>query len=438
MYFLYIACIQLFFWESTSRSVDIFSDEEKENCEEARKEFLTPTDRIMRNLHVEDVRKIVFEGDMVLSASQKARWSKTGYLQRNIYRLMKEKWPDNIIKYKFSKPSPDTSMVLAAMKEWSKKTCIKFLEGTGNVLNIFKGTGCYTQVGYHPKNMQMSVGSICNKGTVVHLLGHAIGLPHQHSRPDRDNHLFIQYHNTALEDVLYLNYKGYDACPYDYGSVMHFDTYGLSYNGESVFLGKTEKEARDGLMLSPTIGGDWRAPSDSDAALVNSEYDCPATPCSSRPATPPACNQDVLATQAQFERTVTFKTMMTERSKAISCIWKTEVPETLPCSRAAIAVTLSESPDSDLKRVWFASGCRLFHMEIFDPNADMSYFYCAAQFARNPTKVFVSTARKIYAIVRMYPADWEGFETAALGTGRVKFSNIKDFVCAGEINGKCF
>ncbi|KAF0309982.1 Protein SpAN [Amphibalanus amphitrite] len=268
-------------------------------------------------------------------------------------------------------------MVIAAMKEWSKKTCIKFSETTGNVLSIFRGTGCYAQVGYHAKNMQMSVSSLCDKGTVVHLLGHVIGLPHQHSRPDRDDHLFIQYHNTALEDVLYLNYKGYDLCPFDYGSVMHFDTYGLSYNGESVFLGKTEHEAEDGLMLSPTIGADWSAPSDSDAALVNSEYGCPAKPCSTRKAQPPACNQDVVTTQAQFERTVTFKTMLTERSRAISCIWKT-----------------------------------------------------GAQFARNPTKVFVSTAKKIYGIVRMYPADWEGFETAALDTGKVRFFNIKDFVCA--------
>ncbi|XP_037087984.1 high choriolytic enzyme 1-like [Pollicipes pollicipes] len=420
------------------RSVNIFSDEEKEKCEDARKKFLTSTDRIMRNWHGEDVRKIVFEGDMVLSSTQKGRWGKTGYLTENSSPLIHEKWPKNTVNYAFSTPTPDKPMILKAMEEWSTKTCMKFAEGTGNVLRIFQGTGCYAQVGYHSKNMQMSVSEICDKGTVVHLLGHVIGLVHQHSRPDRDRFLHIQFHNTALEDVLFLNYKDYDKCPYDYRSVMHYDMYGLSYNGESVFLGRSEDKKVDGLVLSSAIGTDWTKPSDSDAALVNREYGCPLKKCSDLKPQPPKCNQDVRADQVHFERSVTFKSMMTDRHKAISCIWKTEVPETLPCSRAAISVTLSEKPDDDLKRVWFASGCRLFHVEIFDPDADMSYFYCAAQFARKATKVFVSTARKIYGIVRLYPADWEGFETAALETGKVKFFNIKDFVCAGEINGKCF
>lgn len=420
------------------RSVDIFSDEEKQNCDDARKDFLTPTDRIMRNWQIDDVRKIVFEGDMVLSSNQKNRWTKTGYLTENIKPLIHEKWPKNTVNYKFGKPAPDRAMVLAAMKEWSTKTCMKFGEGTGNVLSIFRGTGCYAQVGYHTKNMQMSVADFCDKGTVVHLLGHVIGLVHQHSRPDRDQHLHIQFHNTALEDVLFLNYKDYDKCPYDYRSAMHFDMYGLSYNGESVFLGKSQDKTADGLVLSSAIGTDWTSPSDSDAALVNREYGCPLKQCSQDQPKPPKCNQDVKALQSHFERVVTFKSMMTERHKAISCIWKTEVPAALTCSRAALSVTLTEKPDTDLKRVWFASGCRLFHVEIFDPDADMSYFYCAAQFARKATKVFVSTARRIYGIVRLYPADWEGFETAALGSGKVKFFNIKDFVCAGEINGKCF
>ena len=92
----------------------------------------------------------------------------------------------------------------------------------------------------------------------------------------------------------------------------------------------------------------------------------------------------------------------------------------------------------DLKRVWFAAGCRLFQVEVFDPIADMSYFYCSAQFARKESKVFVGTSRQIYAIVKMYPAKWNGFTESALSTGSVKFFNIKDFVCAGEINGKCY
>ncbi|XP_037087707.1 dnaJ homolog subfamily B member 13-like [Pollicipes pollicipes] len=146
---------------------------------------------------------------------------------------------------------------------------------TGCSVDVETLDGRLLHVGYHSKNMQMSVSEICDKGTVVHLLGHVIGLVHQHSRPDRDRFLHIQFHNTALEDVLFLNYKDYDKCPYDYRSVMHYDMYGLSYNGESVFLGRSEDKKVDGLVLSSAIGTDWTKPSDSDAALVNREYGCP-------------------------------------------------------------------------------------------------------------------------------------------------------------------
>ncbi|XP_037071452.1 zinc metalloproteinase nas-4-like [Pollicipes pollicipes] len=431
-----LVCIYNLFVSITGRQVDIFSQDEKQKCEDARKAFLTSSDRAMRNWKIADVRKLVFEGDMIVTADQKSRWTQTGYLTENTQPLIQEKWASNTVTYTFGTPAPNKALITGAMKEWSSKTCIKFVEGSGNAIKITKGKGCYASLGYQSSGMQMSVSDLCDKGTVVHLLGHVIGIVHQHSRPDRDQFLFIQFHNTALEDVLFLNYKDYDKCPYDYGSVMHYDMFGLSYNGESVFLGKAK--GSDGMMLSSAIGQDWSSPSESDAALVNREYGCSAKSCSTKKIKPPKCNQEGLASQRQFERTVTFQSMMTETAKAISCIWKTEVPESLTCSRAAIAVTLSSNPSNDLKRVWFASGCRLFQVEIYDPSADMSYFYCGAQFARKPTKVFVSTARKVYGIAKLYPADWEGFKAAAIGTGSVKFFNIKDFVCAGEINGKCY
>ncbi|XP_043239584.1 zinc metalloproteinase nas-4-like [Amphibalanus amphitrite] len=421
-----------------ARNVSLFSDEDRQDCEDARREFLTPTDRVMLNRKIDSVRATLFEADMVLTVSQQARWSKTGYRSNNTWPLIEEKWPANTIGYQFGDPSPDKQMVLDAMEAWSTKTCIKFAEGIGNVLNIVQGEGCYTHVGYHSTRLVMSVSEVCDRGTVVHLLGHVIGLVHQHSRPDREQFVSVQYHNTALEDVFYFNYRGYDDCPYDYGSVMQFDAYGLSYNGESVFLGKTQNGTdEDGLVLSSILGTDWSTPSDSDAALVNREYGCPLKACSESQPKPAECNQHVVAGDPHFNRVVTFQSMMTQREAAISCVWKTEVPDSLACTRAAIAVTLSRKPDTELRRVWFVSGCRLFHVEIFDPDSSISYFYCAAQFARKPTKVFVSQARRIYGMVRLYPADWHGFQEAALGTGSVRFFNIRDFVCEGETGAKC-
>ena len=420
--------------------LDIFSQDIKAGCDNARKGLLSPTDRIMKNWKVGDgkVKKMVFEGDMVVTADQKARYSQTGYLSENTMPLLETKWGSNTVTYEFGTPAPtDKAMITDAMKAWSDKTCIKFSEGTSNAIKISKGDGCYATLGYQTTGMQMSVADICDKGTVIHLLGHVIGLIHQHSRPDRNIFLNIQYHNTAIEDVLFLNYKGYDLCEYDYNSVMQYDMYGLSYNGESVFLGRAKDG--DGIMYSSAIGRDWSKPSDSDAALVNKEYGCAEKSCSPKgKVAQPPCNQEAVATQQSFEKNVVFSSIIKDEGRVIQCIWKTEVPETLTCSRAAIAVTLAANPSLDLKRAWFASGCRLFQVEVYDPVADMSYFYCAAQFARKPSKVFVGTSRLIYAIAKMYPAKWNGVTESAMSSGAVKFFNIKDFVCAGEINGKCY
>jgi len=58
----------------------------------------------------------------------------------------------------------------------------------------------------------ISIGKNCDKfGIVVHELGHVVGFWHEHTRPDRDNHVQIVFKNilpgTQLAAVFLLDQK---------------------------------------------------------------------------------------------------------------------------------------------------------------------------------------------------------------------------------------
>lgn len=102
-------------------------------------------------------------------------------------------------------------------------------------------SGCWSYIGYIPvehyihygfasQALQMHDPGCVSIGTAAHELGHALGMAHEQSRPDRDD--FLKIHMDNVEPGKEHNFKidpaGYTAVAYDVLSVMHYDGFAFA------------------------------------------------------------------------------------------------------------------------------------------------------------------------------------------------------------------
>lgn len=76
----------------------------------------------------------------------------------------------------------------------------------------------------------------CSTGNTIHEIGHALGLWHEQSREDRDEHVVIHWENIESGKEHNFNQHitdGDDIGSYDYGSIMHYGSLAFSKNGRS-------------------------------------------------------------------------------------------------------------------------------------------------------------------------------------------------------------
>lgn len=123
----------------------------------------------------------------------------------------------------------------------------------------------------------VSLTSNCIKAfsTIVHEIGHAIGLIHEQSRPDRDMYIDVLYENVytgferqfARHDEDDVDTLGIG---YDYNSVMHYDHDAFSKNHhEPTIVAQNDPSIKIGLATEL---------SNLDIIKINTLYKCPGEP----------------------------------------------------------------------------------------------------------------------------------------------------------------
>ncbi len=118
-------------------------------------------------------------------------------------------------------------------------------------------SGCSATVGRNGGRQRINYSSGCfdRYGTIPHEMLHSLGVYHEQARPDRDDHVKINWIN--IEPGKYHNFEKKSADDvstwgqeYDYGSVMHYSRTGFSRNGEETITPEVSELDR---IIHPSI-----------------------------------------------------------------------------------------------------------------------------------------------------------------------------------------
>ena len=143
------------------------------------------------------------------------------------------KWENGIVYWEYPALSlSQREQVLPIIREFERRTDLRFVNRSEGDRIVFRtsGRGCNSPVGRigGAQFINLNVADGCFTDAVIrHEIGHAIGMIHEHQRPDRDEHINIIEPNIepGQEDNFQkINRKMAVRSTYDTRSIMHYSS----------------------------------------------------------------------------------------------------------------------------------------------------------------------------------------------------------------------
>lgn len=166
---------------------------------------------------------VVVEGDILLGRLEDIERAGSGAGFMGNVRL----WPGGVVPFTIDANVPNQNRIQNAFTNIQNRTSIQFVRRTTqeNFIQIQRTTDSSvcgrSFLGMQDKPQALLLNDRCGTGTVIHELGHALGLQHEHTRCDRDDFITVDLDAGVRRSQL-LPQTGKMMGPYDFGSIMHY------------------------------------------------------------------------------------------------------------------------------------------------------------------------------------------------------------------------